>query len=76
MHRVDMGIEDEDKADVGRRYLRARRWVPEDALVQLRDTTTWREANDIDTVYRTIELSSYEGARRMYPQWTGRRDKR
>lgn len=39
--------------------------MPEDALVQLRDTTEWRQANDIDTLYSTIEVSSYEQSRRM-----------
>ncbi|KAL2106936.1 hypothetical protein VUR80DRAFT_5935 [Thermomyces stellatus] len=58
------------------RYLRARRWVPEEALKQFRDTHEWRQANDIDTLYSTIELASYEQSRRMYPQWTGRRDRR
>ncbi|SPN98473.1 related to phosphatidylinositol/phosphatidylcholine transfer protein [Cephalotrichum gorgonifer] len=58
------------------RYLRARRWVPADALQQLADTSEWRQANDIDILYNTIEVTSYEQSRRMYPQWTGRRDRR
>ncbi|OLN97444.1 SEC14 cytosolic factor 1 [Colletotrichum chlorophyti] len=58
------------------RYLRARRWVPEDALTQFKDTEEWRAANDIDILYRTIELDAYEQSWRLYPQWTGRRDKR
>ena len=52
-------------AFVTSRYLRARRWVPEDALKQFRETHEWREANDIDTLYHTIEVSSYEQSRRM-----------
>ncbi|KAL0933488.1 sec14 cytosolic factor [Colletotrichum truncatum] len=58
------------------RYLRARRWVPEDAFTQFKDTEDWRVASDIDTLYRTIELDAYEESRRLYPQWTGRRDRR
>ncbi|KAL7910444.1 CRAL-TRIO domain-containing protein [Trichoderma velutinum] len=58
------------------RYLRARRWVVDDAFVQFKDTEEWRAANNIDTLYRTIELDAYEQSRRLYPQWTGRRDRR
>ncbi|EHK20664.1 uncharacterized protein TRIVIDRAFT_81252 [Trichoderma virens Gv29-8] len=58
------------------RYLRARRWVVDDALGQFKDTEEWRAANNIDTLYRTIELEAYEQSRRLYPQWTGRRDRR
>ncbi|TWU77273.1 hypothetical protein ED733_003549 [Metarhizium rileyi] len=58
------------------RFLRARRWVVEDAYVQFKDTEDWRKANNIDTLYRTIELDAYEQSRRLYPQWTGRRDRR
>ncbi|KAG5976070.1 hypothetical protein E4U56_002412 [Claviceps arundinis] len=58
------------------RYLRARRWVPEDAYKQCKDTEDWRASNQIDTLYRTIELEAYEQSRRLYPQWTGRRDRR
>ncbi|GKT45181.1 secondary metabolism regulator LAE1 [Colletotrichum spaethianum] len=58
------------------RYLRARRWVPADALTQFKDTEEWRAANDIDVLYQTIELDAFEQSRRLYPQWLGRRDKR
>ncbi|KEY69956.1 hypothetical protein S7711_06488, partial [Stachybotrys chartarum IBT 7711] len=58
------------------RYLRARRWVPEDAYTQFKDTEDWRRANDIDVLYHTIDLDAYEQSRRLYPQWTGRRDRR
>ncbi|KAI9152159.1 phosphatidylinositol transporter [Paramyrothecium foliicola] len=58
------------------RFLRARRWVPEDAYTQFKDTEDWRAANDIDVLYHTIELDAYEQSRRLYPQWTGRRDRR
>ncbi|KAI8243160.1 hypothetical protein K4K57_009862 [Colletotrichum sp. SAR 10_99] len=58
------------------RYLRARSWVPADALTQFKDTEEWRAGSDIDTLYHTIELDAYEQSRRLYPQWTGRRDRR
>ncbi|KAL2204677.1 CRAL/TRIO domain-containing protein [Sarocladium strictum] len=58
------------------RYLRARRWVPSDALTQFSETEAWRKANDIDVLYHTIDVDAYESSRRLYPQWTGRRDRR
>ncbi|KJZ72261.1 hypothetical protein HIM_08302 [Hirsutella minnesotensis 3608] len=58
------------------RFLRARKWVVEDAVRQLKDTEEWRAANNIDTLYKTIHLDAYEQSRRLYPQWTGRRDRR
>lgn len=47
------------------RYLRARRWVPEDAFKQFKETEDWRVANDIDVLYRTIELDAYDQSRRL-----------
>ncbi|KAL1874933.1 hypothetical protein VTK73DRAFT_10359 [Phialemonium thermophilum] len=58
------------------RFLRARRWVVEDAYHQFKDTEEWRKANQLDVLYDTIDLDSYEHSRRLYPQWTGRRDRR
>ncbi|TQS32408.1 hypothetical protein Golomagni_07274, partial [Golovinomyces magnicellulatus] len=58
------------------RYLRARRWVVEDAYTQFKETEDWRAANSLDLLYRTIDLDAYESSRRLYPQWTGRRDRR
>ncbi|KAI6793032.1 CRAL/TRIO domain-containing protein [Hortaea werneckii] len=58
------------------RYLRARKFNPEQAFDQLKDTEDWRKANDLDQLYETIDIDEYEQTRRLYPQWTGRRDKR
>ncbi|KAL5594110.1 hypothetical protein BROUX41_001158 [Berkeleyomyces rouxiae] len=58
------------------RFLRARRWVPEDALAQFSDTEDWRKANDINVLYETIDIEAYEQSRILYPQWTGRRDRK
>ncbi|KAI6985225.1 CRAL/TRIO domain-containing protein [Hortaea werneckii] len=58
------------------RYLRARKFNPEQAFDQLKDTEDWRKANDLENLYETIDIDEYEQTRRLYPQWTGRRDKR
>ncbi|KAI7603124.1 CRAL/TRIO domain-containing protein, partial [Hortaea werneckii] len=58
------------------RYLRARKFNPEQAFDQLKDTEDWRKANNLDRLYETIDIDEYEQTRRLYPQWTGRRDKR
>ncbi|KAG5983981.1 hypothetical protein E4U43_006223, partial [Claviceps pusilla] len=47
------------------RYLRARRWNPEDAYRQFKETQDWRAANHIDTLYRTIDLEAFEQSRRL-----------
>lgn len=58
------------------RFLRARRWSVPDATAQFRDTEAWRRAVHIDVLYDTIDVDAYEQSRRLYPQWTGRRDRR
>ncbi|TGO23634.1 hypothetical protein BPAE_0126g00180 [Botrytis paeoniae] len=58
------------------RFLRARRFIVLDALKQFSDTEEWRKENELDQLYETIDLEQYEETRRLYPQWTGRRDRR
>lgn len=58
------------------RFLRARRWVVADAAAQFRDTEAWRADISIDVLYDTIDVAAYDQSRRLYPQWTGRRDRR
>ncbi|KAF7903216.1 uncharacterized protein EAF01_006265 [Botrytis porri] len=58
------------------RFLRARRFIVLDALKQFSDTEEWRKENELDQLYETIDLEHYEETRRLYPQWTGRRDRR
>ncbi|KAI4209131.1 MAG: hypothetical protein LQ351_007912 [Letrouitia transgressa] len=58
------------------RYLRARRFVPLDAFAQFKDTELWRRDNKLDALYEKIDIKDYQEARSVYPQWTGRRDKR
>ncbi len=48
-----------------RRFLRARRWIPEDAYTQFKDTEDWRAANDITKLYDTIDVEAYEQSRRL-----------
>ncbi|VBB84776.1 Putative SEC14 cytosolic factor [Podospora comata] len=58
------------------RFLRARRWIVEDAYKQFKDTEDWRKANQLEVLYDTIDVEAYEETRSLYPQWTGRRDRR
>ncbi|KAF2144392.1 uncharacterized protein K452DRAFT_245186 [Aplosporella prunicola CBS 121167] len=59
------------------RYLRARRFDPQEALKQFVDTENWRKENRLEELYEDmIDIKEYEETRRLYPQWTGRRDKR
>lgn len=58
------------------RYLRARRFVPSEAFAQFKDTEDWRAETQLDNLYETIDVKEYDNTRRLYPQWTGRRDKR
>ncbi|KAF2149920.1 CRAL/TRIO domain-containing protein [Myriangium duriaei CBS 260.36] len=58
------------------RYVRARRWNVQDAFTQFKDTEDWRKKNQIDKLYDRIDIGEYDVGRKLYPQWTGRRDKR
>ncbi|KAF2466485.1 CRAL/TRIO domain-containing protein [Lindgomyces ingoldianus] len=58
------------------RYLRARRFNHQEAFKQFKDTEDWRVENNVVDLYDSIEAEEYEQTRRLYPQWTGRRDKR
>ncbi|KAH9879841.1 hypothetical protein J1614_001865 [Plenodomus biglobosus] len=58
------------------RYLRARRFVPQEAFKQFKTTEDWRKENKLSDIFNNIEVDEYEQTRRLYPQWLGRRDKR
>ncbi|KAI0910841.1 CRAL-TRIO domain-containing protein [Ustulina deusta] len=58
------------------RFLRARKWVPHDAYGQFSETEKFRNANEIEKLYATIDIDSYEASRKLYPRFTGHRDKR
>ena len=47
------------------RFLRARRFVPQDALVQFEDTEKWRKANNIAELYNEIDVEHYHEARSL-----------
>lgn len=45
------------------RYLRARKFVPQDAFAQYKDTEIWRKENDLDALYEKIDIRDYQEAR-------------
>ncbi|KAK4495471.1 hypothetical protein PRZ48_013802 [Zasmidium cellare] len=73
------------------RFLRARKFVPQDALKQFKSTQEWREETDLDSCYNSVDVDEFEASSKLvgliqvipndfthflqYPQWTGRRDK-
>ena len=48
-----------------RRYLRARRFVPQEAFKQFKDTEDWRKENKLELIFETIELEEFEQTRRL-----------
>lgn len=50
---------------IRRRFLRARRFVPQDALQQFMDTEKWREQNLIGDLYENIDVGDYEETRKL-----------
>ncbi|KAI0021592.1 CRAL-TRIO domain-containing protein [Xylariomycetidae sp. FL0641] len=58
------------------RFLRARKWVVQDAYGQFADTENFRKANQIEVLYDTIDIESYSSSQKLYPRFTGHRDKR
>ncbi|KAJ7235158.1 CRAL-TRIO domain-containing protein [Mycena haematopus] len=56
------------------RFLRARKFEVNGALKQLKDTELWRETNKLDELYDGFDVDAFEEARKVYHQWTGRRD--
>jgi hypothetical protein len=45
--------------------LRARRFVPQDAFKQFKDTEDWRKDNKLSEIFNTIEVEEYEQTRRL-----------
>ena len=50
-----------------RRYLRARRFVPQEAFKQFKDTEDWRKENKLSDIFNTIDVEEYEQTRRLVP---------
>lgn len=48
-----------------RRFLRARKWVVQDAYKQFKDTEEWRKANQLEVLYDTIDVDAYEKTRSL-----------
>ncbi|KAI0714077.1 CRAL/TRIO domain-containing protein [Cerioporus squamosus] len=57
------------------RFLRARRFDPKKAMKQFADSEAWRAKHNVEALYASFPVDEFEGARRFYPRWTGRRDK-
>ncbi|BCS30004.1 SEC14 family lipid-binding protein [Aspergillus puulaauensis] len=57
------------------RFLTAQKFNLTLALQQFDHVQTWRKEHDIPSFYRNVDVGYYEASRKMYPQWTGRRDK-
>lgn len=47
------------------RYLRARRFVPQEAFTQFKDTEDWRKENRLGEIFTTIEVDEFEQTRRL-----------
>ncbi|RYP63961.1 hypothetical protein DL771_008996 [Monosporascus sp. 5C6A] len=47
------------------RYLRARKWVVQDAYKQFSDTENFRAANQIGLLYDTMDIDCYEESRKL-----------
>lgn len=51
--------------DHASRFLRARRFQVQDAFKQFKDTEEWRNANELDQLYETIDLEHYDETRKL-----------
>ncbi|RDA83680.1 hypothetical protein CP532_0036 [Ophiocordyceps camponoti-leonardi (nom. inval.)] len=58
------------------RFLRARRWNPEDALDQLSRSLTWLATVDMEALRSTLDTEQWKQSCSSVPVWTGRRDRR
>lgn len=50
------------------RFLRARRFVPPDALEQFKTTEKWRKLNELDNLYLNIDVDDFEESKRHVSQ--------
>ena len=55
------------------RFLRARRFVPQDAFQQFKDTEAWRKENHIEELYEKIDIKDYQESRSVVStiRWIG-----
>jgi hypothetical protein len=47
--------------------LRARRFVPQEAFKQFKDTEDWRKDQNIDDLFEIIEVEEFEQTRQLVP---------
>lgn len=45
--------------------MRARRFVPQEAYKQFKDTEDWRKENHLSEIFNTIETEEFEQTRRL-----------
>ncbi|KAH7257893.1 CRAL-TRIO domain-containing protein [Fusarium tricinctum] len=57
------------------RFLQGRNFDPEGALVQFEEAMAIRKENQAIEAYDTISVADFEQARKIYPHWSGCRDK-
>ncbi|GAA5918708.1 hypothetical protein JCM1841_006253 [Sporobolomyces salmonicolor] len=57
------------------RFLRARKFDPAGAFAQFTSAEKWRKENNVDELYDTFDVAEFREAQKLYPQWTGRRDR-
>ncbi|GAA5862710.1 hypothetical protein JCM1840_002648 [Sporobolomyces johnsonii] len=57
------------------RFLRARKFDPAGAFDQFTSAEKWRKENNVDELYDTFDVAEFRDAQKLYPQWTGRRDR-
>lgn len=48
-----------------RRYLRARKFSPDEAAKQFFSTEEWRKVNNLEKVYESISVDRYEQTRKL-----------
>lgn len=58
------------------RFLRARRFDLVPAIDQFTSDADWRKNNNLDSLYECMDVKYFEETRFLYPQWTGRCDRR
>lgn len=45
------------------RFLRARKFIPQEAFVQFKDTEIWRKDIELDALYENIDIGEYQAMR-------------
>ena len=50
------------------RFLRARRYVPQDALEQFKESEKWRKLNELDNLFLNIDVDDFEESKRHVSQ--------